>query len=145
MSDISAHTYIHTEAQLVWNRFNAMMVAHSIILGALGTKIGDATNQIYVLIGSCIGILLTYLWWALTSLGWSLQQAWIKSTNSSTSDPNTALQVYDSWKKQRLHHMWRHDTIWWCAHAVIWVFLFIYLAIACFSATRMFCSTSVAT
>jgi hypothetical protein len=87
------------EAQLVWRRYNNMLVANSILLGFIGQLIlrGDITQKI-IPAGACIlGLVITLCWLFLTSYGWSLSHRWLLSAED---DCKKVAGVYKDWVKK---------------------------------------------
>lgn len=122
MNELREIAYI--QAQLIWSRYNAMIVAHSILIGFLAAS-PPGSNAIAIL-GCIIGLLLALIWWRMTSVGWSFMHALLKRTPQD--DTATPEKIYDEWTKK----FWFprcQDSIWWGAHAVIAIFFAGYLVL----------------
>ena len=61
------------ESQLVWNRYNCMVIANSILLGFIGqlTAKKDGSGLLES-IACSVGLVIALLWLFITSYGWSL-------------------------------------------------------------------------
>lgn len=128
------------DAQLVWNRYGCMVVAHSILLGFIGQLAIKKCNGISLGIWACgIGLLIALLWLFITSYGWSLSWYILKKSDA------IELKVYQEWKAK----MWKErpkDPIWFCAHSVILTFCLAYILLTfhfskgCFWAVVFFIS-----
>lgn len=94
-------------ADLVWSRYNAMAVADTVLISFLGSSNTDPL----LIPGAIAGIVVTVLWWLLTSYGWSLLHA------------EGVPQKYVDWRSK---FPFEQDPIWWSAHAVIWFYYFAY-------------------
>ena len=115
------------QGQLVWSRYNAMIVAHAVLIGFLGqAAVSDssAPNTI-VVFGCVIGVLLALIWWRITSVGWSLMHAWLGAVPQEEGIV-TPEMIYEKWANRFIFPRFQ-DSIWWCAHAVIAVFFVGYL------------------
>ena len=123
------------EGQLIWSRFNAMVVAHAVLIGFIsqaalsdaGAEVYDITSKMVVVVGCVAGAQLALVWWRITSVGWSLQHAWLNKVKSDKNDV-APKEVYEKWTKRFLFSSYQ-DPIWWCAHAVIAIFFFAYLSL----------------
>lgn len=115
--------FVRHETQLVWARYSVMVIAHSVILAFI---VGVDTSNINLLpFGvACIGVVLAYLWWAITTFGWSLAHEWVERWGTTISPVKTP---YQHWAPH--HSLWGHDFIWWSAHIIIWVFVLAYTAL----------------
>jgi hypothetical protein len=83
------------EKQLIWQRYSAMLLANSIVLGFITNALtGDETRRFFLLlIGACaFGIILCVLWGVLNHAGWSFEYSldrharkftWYKSPKES--------------------------------------------------------------
>lgn len=120
------------EAELIWSRYNAMVVADTIFIAAIAAI---AKDKSWAFGGACAGILLTAIWWLLTSAGWSLSHAMIYAIDGQPQGP---IRVYQQWRNR----VWRYyaDPIWWLAHAVIGLFYVVYATMAVYFAGKLFAS-----
>lgn len=119
LADNELADFATKEAQLVWNRYNCMLVANSIFLGFIGqSAIGRNTSSL----GICacgIGLIIALAWLFLTSYAWSLSSYVFYKSKTPQKD------AYVNWKKR----MWgnrRKDPMWFFAHLVILVFCLAY-------------------
>ena len=64
----------HPGAELVWSRYNAMIVASTVGLGFLGQLASSQSDvKSYLAVAaSLLGAAVCVLWWLITSYGWSL-------------------------------------------------------------------------
>lgn len=104
-------------ADVVWSRYNAMVVADTVLFGFLTQEHVPCLVKIW---GSVTGIAVTVCWWLLTSYGWSLLHA-----------EKAVTKKYKDWRGKSLLGK-SQDPIWWCAHAVIWIFYSAYGALLLF-------------
>jgi hypothetical protein len=58
---------INSERTVVWQRYQALLLANSIVFGFMGR--GDLSTA-YVLIAGVLGLMLCFCWWHLTNDGW---------------------------------------------------------------------------
>lgn len=105
---------------IVWSRYNAMVVADTVLLGFLGSS----NEEMLFVPGAIAGIGITVFWWLLTSYGWSLLHA---------EQPVT--DRYVAWRSEFFLGACQ-DPIWWFAHAVIWLFYFAYAGLLLFYLNR---------
>jgi hypothetical protein len=69
--------WVH-EGQMIWSRYNAMLVANSVVLAAIGLTIGD--SSLLLRLGLPIaGIVLCIAWLALLMRSNDLQRYWVYS------------------------------------------------------------------
>ena len=115
----------NNQLQLVWQRYNVMIVVHAILMGFIGQLAWswkDKTDLVLGISGCLIGLILVILWLIMTSAGWSISHAYV---NASI---NQFTEIYSKWKDNTIKIRGK-DLIWWSAHAVIMVFYFAYLAL----------------
>ncbi|WIX85285.1 hypothetical protein [Amycolatopsis sp. DG1A-15b] len=68
------------EANLVWTKFNAFLVANSIVLAIYGLTLGSARVSRAFAIGLPVaGLVLCLVWWAQTKRGFDYFTYWILS------------------------------------------------------------------
>ena len=68
------------EGQNNWQRFNAMLVANSILIATIGLSLRDRDPLVIIAAGaSFIGIMLCLMWITLTSRGADYHEYWVKS------------------------------------------------------------------
>jgi hypothetical protein len=68
------------EGQLIWARYNAMLVANSVVLAAIGLTVGDDDASLALGAGLPIaGMVLCVLWWNLIVRGFDYYAYWILS------------------------------------------------------------------
>jgi hypothetical protein len=75
-------------------------------------------------------LVLSLLWWAMTSLGWSLTHAWWKGIKDTSSQEDVD-KIYNKWKEKICKKTFP-DLIWWCSHLVIASFLSGYILIGAY-------------
>jgi hypothetical protein len=74
---ISLWTY---EGQMIWARYNAMLIANSVVLAAIGLTAGNQDTALVFRAGLPVaGILLCLLWWSLLARGFDYYAYWILS------------------------------------------------------------------
>jgi len=110
---------------LVWTRYEAFLVANSIVLGFIGQLVSDgaAESPVVRLVACVFGLLLTALWWWITSAGWSLMHSWLSVMPDDELPPENG---YKNWK-DKCRVQGNQDPIWWAAHLVIWIFYVAYV------------------
>jgi hypothetical protein len=68
------------EGELIWSKFNAMLVANSIVLGVIALAFGAGTVSCIIRIGLPLGgVTLCALWFFLTKRGFDQYTYWILS------------------------------------------------------------------
>jgi len=68
------------EGQLIWSRFNAMVVANGIILAAISVLLTTERVDWKPLVGlSALGIVLCLIWALMTARGFDYHDYWIRS------------------------------------------------------------------
>ena len=121
--------FARSDAQLVWARFSAILVAQAVLLALLGVLLQSDTgpDRTSVTLAVAVGgILLTWLWWVLTSTGWSLSWWWL--AKADVVPPPTPDGAFASWRGEPLLRRLglfnpRSDPIWITSHLIIWLFL----------------------
>lgn len=103
------------EANLVWSRYNAMVVAATVGVGLLGQVVDKPELAVLGLAGSVFGVVGTIFWWLITSFGWSLSHVLL---------PTDTDYFWWRWKYRGIPQ----DPIWLCAHGVIWLYYWGYVA-----------------
>src|SRR5262249_13797225 len=85
-TDAAMMTFFHTHisvamnsANLVWQRFNIMVLANAIILGFLSNK-----KDYAIVFGSLLGLLLCACWYGLISSEWEYFQRWMELSRRFT-------------------------------------------------------------
>ena len=116
------------ERDLVWSRYNALVVAATVSLGFLAQL--DAANALLGFAISVLSLLVTLAWLLITSYGWNLLHELMepvktdktdKTDNTEPDKPDVYLERYKAW----LDRHWGNrsqDPIWWYSHAVIALF-----------------------
>ena len=118
MKDDDLLDFAGHEADIIWSRYNAMVVADTIFIAAIAAI---TENTCLAFAGSCVGIILTAIWWIVTSAGWSLSHAMLHAIGNEGKAAGTPLGVYQAWCS-RVWPGCYADPIWWLAHAVIGLF-----------------------
>lgn len=111
-----------------------MVVVHTILIGFLGNMLYKDNNNDVVIIATCIfGLVLTVLWWAIISFGWSLTEAWWNGINKDKEEDDLD-KIYREWKKTICRYKCNMipDLIWWFSHLVIACFFIGYMTIGTF-------------
>ncbi|MCE7925626.1 MAG: hypothetical protein DYG98_21450 [Haliscomenobacteraceae bacterium CHB4] len=70
------------EGELIWSKYNAMLVANSIVMGILGFAISSSNVSVpkYYMIGLCVvGIVLCLAWYQLMKRGYDTLIYWVFS------------------------------------------------------------------
>src|SRR5262249_14888563 len=68
------------EGNLVWAKFNALLVANSIVLAIYGLALGAAkVSRAFIICLPLAGIVLCLVWWAQTKRGFDYFTYWILS------------------------------------------------------------------
>lgn len=114
---------ITTEKQLIWNRYNAMLVANSFIAVPVGAVFAKSElkqiDHIILLLAIAVGFALSLLWMALTRSGWRWHDTLMAEARSYHWSP--LKNPTDIGRESR-----RRDWIKFQAYAVIWGFLLLY-------------------
>jgi len=136
--DAELLTAAAAEAALVWNRYNAMLVAHGIVLATIGSiTFGGSPQYGASLCGAFLGIVLAIPWCLVTSTGWSIEYALLDAVSIDTKDDaQSPYAVYLKWGSSNRTFK-SQDAIWWSAHLVIVAFYLVYLALAVFAAFKL--------
>jgi len=78
--------FVNNEALLIWNRYNTMLAANSLIAALLGVILAKGALTIVeatlILCGSLFGLYLSWQWRGLTKRGWELEHYWVKYAES---------------------------------------------------------------
>ena len=130
--------FAEREAQLVWSRYNCMVIANSILLGFIGqSTVQRDTKSLLGMIACLIGLVIALLWLFTTSYGWSLSSFWFRASKGDDDGKSDIYKVYEDW----LNKVWAgksQDPLWWFAHAVIIVFCIAYLGLAFFITSSIY-------
>ena len=140
MKDDDLLDFAGHEADIIWSRYNAMVVADTIFIAAIAAI---TENTCLAFAGSCVGIILTAIWWIVTSAGWSLSHAMLHAIGNEGKAAGTPLGVYQAWCS-RVWPGCYADPIWWLAHAVIGLFYLVYAALAVYFGGLLFGSPFLA-
>lgn len=118
------------EAQLVWSRYNCMVIANSILLGFIGQlTVKRDTQSLLGVIACLVGLIIALLWLFTTSYGWSLSSSWFRASKGGDDGKSEIYKVYKNW----LNKVWTgksQDPLWWLVHSVIIIFCIAYLLLA---------------
>jgi hypothetical protein len=97
-------------------------------------------NQVLAFVGAWAGMILTSIWWLLTSAGWSLAHRMLWKLGSNATDPGGPHYVYRKWCGEV---WWPRfgDPIWFFAHLAIALFYVVYGAFAVYKAIGLLGST----
>lgn len=118
------------EAQLVWNRYGHMLIAHGIVLAVIGTAaFGNEKSHAVILAGSFFGLILTIPWFVLTAVGWSLEYVLLLAISWKTKmNGRRPVDAFLGWGA-KTGTPGSQDLIWWSGHFVIAVFWVAYTLI----------------
>lgn len=124
----------YIQAQLIWSRYNAMIVANAVLIGFIGQLALSSDRKPITPIVCGLGLFLTLIWWRITSVGWSLMHAWLEAIPKDNDDKiadtvKLPEKVYKDWVKGKFwlnNESLCQDSIWWCAHGVIALFYLAY-------------------
>ena len=117
----------NTDTQLVWARYNAMLVAESILLAFVGLSLqAQHGKPSWLSLGAVIAaVILAWLWWLLTIAGWNASHWWYSMAGRPT--PPSPTEGFSEWKallfRQRLAGTTKGDTIRHVALSIILLFL----------------------
>ena len=132
---VAAYTYEGTQ---IWSRFNAMLVAHSILLAINGQLLLDPANRYYVLAIAlaAVGFLMSLLWLVITMRGFAYHDAFVTAAKQqearlSTSFLRDVQLHYSSWLS---YIGWLRTRIVTCC--MIGVFALLYLGLAIYLLVR---------
>ena len=84
------------EGELIWARFNAMLLVNSIIAGAIGFVVNDRQGQTLGSISfglTIVGMVLCIFWTCLITRGFRFYRYWIFSARELESRTNPALKI----------------------------------------------------
>jgi len=136
------------EGQLVWSKFNAMLVANSIVLAVIGLGISSQLELPIFTIGMPIaGLFFCAMWFLVTKRGFDNYVYWIRSareleerhltdiveTVSRGGDfaagKEVQLTINGETRKYRMSWFGRLLKVEWASYLIIGVFAVIYLII----------------
>lgn len=124
---------INSERETNWARNNALLVANSLILGAMiASPTGLSGQQGLTLLGA--GFLVTLVWAAITIVGWNVLDRHVKIA-ATLSSPCFA-QLPNPFSKGASHNHTR-GAIFFLTLLMIAVFALIYLLLGLFEAFRL--------
>lgn len=123
-----AVSFINNEAQLIWSRYNIMLAANSFITVLLGALVVRGAPTVLeasvVLIGSMLGLFLSWQWRGLTKRGWELEHYWVKYAETfKWQGIQNPLDPYSEWCKKTGRGEGLDDWISLYARRVIWLFI----------------------
>jgi hypothetical protein len=117
---------INSERETIWARHNALLVANSLIVGALAltpSAFGTSRWQTIALIGA--GLLISTVWLLITVYGWAVMRRHAEIASAFTTEhfkhlPNPFAEIIYHRSGARVHFL---------ALVVIGTFIFIYLGL----------------
>ena len=135
------------EEQLIWSRFNAKLVANSIVLTVIGVVISSQQELPIFTIGMPIaGLILCVFWFLLTKRGFGMYDYWIASTRELEEEhladtvktvsrggkfaDGAKIQLLTNGKKKDYPMSWfGRLRVRWVSYLVIALFIVMYIAI----------------
>jgi hypothetical protein len=134
------------EGQMIWSRFNAMLLANSIILAGIGFT-ADSLSRTRTFLSfalPCFGIVLCLLWWALLARGYDYYAYWIHcareieerylapsvrtvSRGANFADGRPVRLMISGGKNHRLSWLSRTLRVRYASYLVILVFAVLYV------------------
>lgn len=121
------------EAGLIWARYNAMIVASTVLLGLLSILADKDMSPKLGLYLSVIGIGTTIVWVFVTCQAWSLLHY------RSTLLRYPTFELYKIWRKKRRS---AQDPIWQLSIGLIVLFYFMYAGFAAYYIKKVFLLSS---
>lgn len=125
-------TVLEAEGDRIWSRFNAMLVANSVVgvlLGALGARAASGWIE-FLLVGlaAAVGLRLCRLWWLINARGWERYDFYHRQGRQVVLPGATnPLEIYFEWRESVDAR--RLGSTRAAAKAVIRVFALAYLAV----------------
>ena len=122
-----AHTdLINSEREILWARHNALLLANSLIIGALAIGPTALWENTWALAMPSAGLLVSFAWVGIAVQGWSALQRHADLAGSFASDcfehlPNPFAETVSNRAQTRMHHL---------VLMVIAVFVLMYLVLA---------------
>lgn len=132
------------EGNLVWSKFNAMLVANSVVAAVIGFAVGSAAQEALPRAMCGLGLVLCGLWFVLTKRGFDNYAYWIFSarelegylgdqvvvvSRGGTFADGDEVTIPIETRSRDLRVSWisRQFTASWIAYLVILVFAAIYI------------------
>jgi len=118
-----------TEGQLIWSRFNAMLVANSIIFILAGPSIRDlqSTSNLLLMLGTGVfGLLISIVWLQLSYRSIQLQRYWrdcAMGFSWQQGFPNPTTYIYERWEKEKKKSVGKYLVLGKLGLFVIWMFI----------------------
>ena len=82
------------EGNLIWAKYNTMLVANSIVLAVVGLSLGSETlPALFSQLLPVAGIFLCLLWWQLTKRGFDQYRYWILCTREIEEKFNGEIDI----------------------------------------------------
>lgn len=121
------------EAQLIWNRYNAMLTANTVLAAVLAVFLSQtpgAREWSEVVVAALFGFLLCVLWFALTFCGWKFSSQLVERVREVAGEHRNPLKEFKVVFPAR-------DPIHLIAHVVIGVFASAYVSIIVYGMSQM--------
>jgi len=140
------------EGEIFWSKFNALLLANSILLGSIAlasTTAIDLSSSAYTLFSSIVpivGIILCLVWFQTTNRSFDFYKYWIYSareleeqylknvikTFSRGGDfaegKEVKMKIGDEVTHFKIGRLGRFSSVKWAAHIITFLFLIVYLA-----------------
>ena len=91
------------ESEVLWNRYNAMLVFHSILISSIGfifTQNSSAPNILSTVL-PIVGLVSCYLWYVTTSRGFQWLHYWLDKTRELEKDGRLG---FGPMRKSKIHN-----------------------------------------
>jgi hypothetical protein len=140
MHDLSNLLSVATnEAQLIWNRFNVMVTANTVLSAVLAAFLAQDPNRqgwLAIAWGAVFGFLLCVLWFLLTWFGWEFSAKVVSTIADVAGNGLNPFRNYGELFDKRLTGSLKFRTVFGSdpirvfAHLLIGLFMAAYIVIA---------------
>lgn len=139
------------EGQLIWSKYNALLVANSIVLAVIGLSFNSPNLSSLILVGMPIsGVLLCITWFLLTKRGFDNYKYWIFSARELeekylnppvktvsrgghfTEGKKVLIEIDNKNKNYQMSYISRKLKAEWSSYLVIGIFAVMYFLILFF-------------
>lgn len=136
------------EGESLWSKFNALLVANSIVLGSIGLAMGASSRVVVFSVGMpIVGIILCVFWFLLTKRSFDNYIYWIFSAREIeerflinsvktisrggdfTDGKEISLQIGSKPRKFQMSRLGRLLRVRWISYFIIGLFLVMYTLI----------------
>lgn len=133
----NAITLKDSESQIQWNRYNAILVINTILLGLIGLNYSSNTDLCYIFgdflqYMPLVGILICILWFIVTWKGFKWSQFWIEEANKLEKDLVGGINPIQEGAIRRSKYLKTE----YAAYIIIVIFLLIYVYLLLLSSIK---------